>query len=265
MRAEGRNSFAALIAIVLLAGCGSNVRQAQEPDGPHLRVMTYNVNYGLPPQWGIEVIEKADADVVCLQETTPFWERSLRERLAQRYPHMLFRHESAAGGMAILSRQPIEEVFYDQPPGGWFHGWAVTTGTALGLVQLLNVHLHPPLNEHGSASPVAYLQTPQTRRGEIEFLHQKLDSTLPTIVLGDFNENDTGDALRYLSEQGLANCLGQFDRRTNTWRWQTSVLSLTGRYDHILYSPQLKCFSAKVVAEGSSDHLPVMAVLGARD
>jgi endonuclease/exonuclease/phosphatase family metal-dependent hydrolase len=224
--------------------------------------MTYNVNYGLPPQWGIEIIQNSGADVVCLQETTALWEESVRSQLARTYPHMLFKNEPAAGGMAILSRQPIEQIFYEQPPGGWFHGWAVKTQTDVGEVQFLNVHLHPPLSEGGGFTGSAYFQTQNVRQNEIQYLHQKLPTGVPTIVLGDFNESDSGDAMGYLGEQGLTDCLGQFDRRSNTWRWETSVVSLEGRYDHILYSSQLKCYDAKVLKEGSSDHLPVLAVLG---
>jgi endonuclease/exonuclease/phosphatase family metal-dependent hydrolase len=225
--------------------------------------MTYNVNYGLPPQWGIDIIQKSGADVVCLQETTALWEKSIRSELARTYPFMQFKNEPAAGGMAILSRQPIEQIFYEQPPGGWFHGWAVKAQTELGEVQFLNVHLHPPLSERGSFTGSAYFQTQNVRQNEIQYLHQRLATDAPTIVLGDFNENESGDAMRYLGEQGLTDSLGQFDRRSNTWRWDMSVVSLEGRYDHILYSGQLKCYDAKVLKEGSSDHLPVVAVLGA--
>ena len=107
-----------------------------------------------------------------------------------------------------------------------------------------------------------YFQTQNVRQNEIQYLYQKLPTDVPTVVLGDFNKNNSGDTFRYLGEQGLIDSLGQFDHRSNTWRWETSVINLEGRYDHILYSSQLKCYDAKVLKEGSSDHLPVVAVLG---
>ena len=40
------------------------------------------------------------------------------------------------------------------------------------------------------------------------------------------------------------------------------LIRLAERADHILYTPQLHCTSAKVIVQSSSDHDPVAAELG---
>ena len=224
--------------------------------------MTYNVDFSSPPQQVISVIEKADADVVCLQETTSAWPSQLRSRLRSRYPYMLFHHDPPAGGLAILSRQPIKEVFHTRPPAGWFNGWAVVARTNLGDVQFLNVHLRPPKSDAGHITPRSLYKAPEQHRQEIEYLHAKLRPDLPTIVLGDFNEDDRGSAVQFLRDKGFGHALREFDPTATTWHWQKSVVRIESQYDHILYSASLRCYEAKVLREGPSDHYPVISLFG---
>src|SRR5688500_11470235 len=144
---------------MVVAGCAARPKdRASGPvEGPSLRVMTYNVNFGgAGMELAVAAIAEADADLVCLQETTPAWERVLKRALAQTYPHMQFRHSAGAGGQAFLSKFELEDDAYVRETPGWFPGWIVKTKTPIGIVQLVNVHLRPPLSEHASASPSAY-------------------------------------------------------------------------------------------------------------
>ena len=120
-------------------------------DGPNLRMMTYNVNFGgAAIDLAVAAIAEADADLVCLQETTPAWEQELRGALAGIYPRMEFRHSGGAGGQAILSKYELQEVAYVRETPGWFPGWIIKAKTPVGVVQVVNVHLRPPLSERGS-------------------------------------------------------------------------------------------------------------------
>jgi hypothetical protein len=83
---------------------------------------------------------------VCLQETTPEWERFLTRDLGAEYSFAKFRESKGrmGGGLAFLSKVPARDVAYIPSETGWFDGWIVEFATAAGPVQVLNVHLRPP-------------------------------------------------------------------------------------------------------------------------
>src|SRR4051812_32917873 len=199
-----------LLWISFIAGCTSpqTVRPLPAVSAPNLRVMTYNVNFaGSRMDLAVSAIREADADLVCLQETTPAWETLLRRQLSEIYPHMQFRTSGGAGGQAILSKYEIEGIAYVRETPGWFPGWIVKAKTSLGLVQVVNVHLRPPLSERGSVTASAYFGTGSIRREEVRLLSQKLDPQAAMIVTGDFNENDSGKAVSWLRERGFIDAL----------------------------------------------------------
>ena len=257
-----RNALVPLVLLTAVAGCG---QPAEAPSGPHFAVMTYNVNFGMPgAEQAVAAIDEADCDIVCLQETTPAWEKLLRARLGGRYPHMDFRHWRGAGGQAVLAKRPFREIDYRKPLAGWFPGWLVEADTPTGAVQVLNVHLRPPLREDGQASVGAYFSTFGTRKDEVMELLTDVDANRPAVVAGDFNESESAPAIRWAAGEGLSDALSRFDPHSNTWRWRVGSLTVRRRFDHILHSPHLHCLDARVLQRGQSDHLPVVATFQAQ-
>ncbi|HYV26946.1 MAG TPA: endonuclease/exonuclease/phosphatase family protein [Candidatus Eisenbacteria bacterium] len=258
-------AFASLaLMVTLVTGCRS-VRQAEVPTGPQVRILTYNINWGGPrPDVAAQILRQSKADVVCLQETTPEWEQYLRRELAGDYPFAEFRNSQnrAGGGLAFLSRLPAHEIAYIPSETGWFDGWIMKFETACGPVQILNVHLRPPVSDSGSWVS-GYLFTRSDRVREMERFFGKCQPGLPTMVAGDFNDGEKSAVVGWLEGKGLVNALPQFDYRTPTWEWKTSVVKLHRRMDHVLYSRELHCCSARVLRAGASDHFPVEAVFTA--
>lgn len=247
---------------------GSLGRERFEPakvpvGAPELRVLSFNINYGVghDPS-NVAAVAEADADLVLLQETTAESEVVFREALAGTYPHVLFRECCNAGGLGVLSKHPIREEAWIEPTVGWFPAWRVVVETPLGPVQALDVHLRPPMSDGGSWV-AGYFSTRDDRREEIEAFWTALDPKLPTIVAGDFNEDAQGRAIAFLGEQGLRSALPQVQPRAKTWRWQTRLGKLRLMLDHVVYGPGLQLRSAEVLDRGTSDHLPVLVVLGA--
>jgi hypothetical protein len=78
--------FVLLASAILVTGCRA-VRQAELPAQPYFRIVTYNVNWGAPrPELAVEILKHSEADIICLQETTPEWEQFLRRELEGDYP-----------------------------------------------------------------------------------------------------------------------------------------------------------------------------------
>lgn len=225
---------------------------------PDLTVATFNLNFGLAGDPDtLEALEALEADVVVLQETNPAWERSIRERLSERYPHQRFvSSDWPAGGAGVLSRHPLRRFRVSDSPVGWFPAIGVVVAAPAGDVQIIGLHLKPPVSAGGSVI-AGYFSTPAERRTEMEaHLQTLLDADSPAIVAGDFNEA-RGGGLAVARAAGLVDALR--GDRTPTWRWPVGPFVVRQKLDHVLYGPGLTCLDARVVEAGRSDHLPIVA------
>jgi len=257
-----------LLALALLAGgCATLPAPDFSPKEPHLSVVTYNINWGCPaPARVIEFLRRADADIVFLQETHRHWEEALRTHLAKSYSHFEFHEGPGAGGIAYLSKYPLKNVKLVKPVAGWFPALRADVETPIGRVQLLNVHLRPPLSNRGSVSLGVFRRIPDIHRRELALFLGHTDPKVPLIVAGDFNENEKGGSLRELLGHGYTDALSGYDTRSRTWIWRTRFgLRLSNRYDHIIYNDHLHCTGAAVPRVRASDHFPVYAVMVTRE
>ena len=252
----------AMLVLVIGLACGHPpAERPRAPDGPALRVLTYNVNFGIAgDDETIAAIRDADADLVLLQETNAAWEHALRAALSDRLPGMIFRHRGGAGGLAVLSRLPVVEAEFFAPVGeGWFPAARVVVQAPFGRVQALSVHLRPPVSDGGSFLSGAFT-TPAVRFGEIRDFFARLAPAYPTLIAGDFNEEEDGDAVKFLVGKGLISALARYAPGQPTWRWPTPIGTLHKQLDHVLYDARLEAVSAEIRSRGRSDHLPVIAV-----
>jgi endonuclease/exonuclease/phosphatase (EEP) superfamily protein YafD len=251
------------VLIVLLASCGERVVApvVAPRDGGQLRVMSYNVNFGIAGDPStIDAIETVDADVVLLQETNDAWERALVARLGARYPHRRFAPpvDWVAGGMGILSRHPIESLDTLTAPRAPFFAWRVVLDTSLGRIQVFNLHLRPPMSDGGSWV-VGYFSTREARLHEIQHHLEALDPRLPALLVGDFNEEGDGRAMSYLAERGFADAIARFHGKRRTWEWPVGSITLRFQLDHILHDAHFVPVSAAISEGGRSDHKPIWA------
>lgn len=251
--------------LMLFGGCQSLPRADFTPEGTSIKFITYNVNMqGYAPRIA-EFLRKADADIVCLQETHNQWESFLHEHLTELYPYRVFHNVMGGGGISILSKHPLGEQQVIHSEAGWFPALYVVASTPMGEIAVLNVHLKPPVSDKGSVSAYALINTPQIHEKEIMEFLDALASNSPLIVAGDFNENDSGKACQWLAGQRYTDSLSLFDRKSPTWIWRTkSGFVLKGRYDHVFIHPKLQCSGAGVFTVRASDHEPVLTVLQRR-
>lgn len=225
--------------------------------------MSYNVNFGIagdPPT--IAAIADAAADIVCLQETNEVWEHALVETLGGRFPHHRFRAppDWPAGGFGILSRHPIVRI--DELPNvaGPFIAWRIVLDTPLGRIQVLSLHLRPPMSDGGSWV-VGYFSTREVRVREVQYHLEALDRSLPTLIVGDFNEEADGLAVRYLTDRGYTDAITTHRGNEPTWSWPVGSMTLRFQLDHLLHDEQFVAVAAHIVDAGRSDHKPIWADL----
>ena len=112
----------------------------------------------------------------------------------------------AGGGLGFLSRTQFSEVAYIPSDTGWFDGWVMQFSTAAGPIQMLNVHLRPPVSDSGSWAS-GYLSTRDDRVREMERFWTQRREGVPTLVAGDFNDGENSQVLQWLKERGMVNAL----------------------------------------------------------
>lgn len=287
---EGRRRFLRrwtlpACATGLLAGCmmppppwsPPRVEPVLNPQAPAALIVSANVNlHGVEHQRTADALLATQGDVLFLQETTAAWEAYLESRpdIAGRYPVRRYRHDWSAGGQAVLSRWPVAERAWIPSPADLYPAWHVEVETPFGPLQVLAVHLAPPVTETGHWRFGVAVNSKADRRCEIRHYWETIgpDDAGPLIVLGDFNESTRGPAHRWLAANtDLEPAIDAFDRTTASWRWQVAgVIPMRRRVDHIFVSPELHVHAAGVYTgrgdgsgpEPGSDHRPVWALVG---
>lgn len=248
------------ILLCFLAGCRSLPTADFSPDEAHAKIVTYNVNWGFSrPQAVAEYLDRVDADVVFLQETHSDWEAFLTRQLRTRYPFTVFRDGWGAGGIAFLSKYPIENIQLVDSSAGWFPALYGEARLPIGVIQLLNVHLRPPLSDEGRATIYGLYRTPGIHSAEIRDYFHQVDLARPVIVAGDFNEEESGRAIQWVIGKGFVDGLSTYDRYTTTWQWVGGLLRR--RYDHVLVNEHLDFSGARVDDVNASDHEPIVVVV----
>lgn len=263
----------ALLSLALLS-CASAPDAPRSPRSeqraPQYLVKSYNVEWSRHADpTVIEAVGAGGADIVCLQETTPKFEPVLRERYATQYPHQLYQHNrprTGATGLAVLSRYPLVDRGHHSSPYGWHPAWHVEVETPSGPVQILHVHLRAKLS--GRSNDLAALLTLRgDHLDEIAHYMRFTAPDKPTLVVGDFNEEPDGAAIRFLERRGFQNALPRFRPEQHTWRHPLLAWELRQTLDHILFDRGFEVVDARVLDAGRSDHLPLVARLevSARD
>jgi len=253
-----------------MASLGSPIGMPDKPadkpaaESDPIVVVSYNMLFAIPgDEDTLAALRSAQADIAVLQEITRGWERALRDRMADRYPHMLFHAGGRAEGYAVLSRWPLTEGDLLRSPVGFFPAGRVLIDTPAGRVQLFALHLRPPVSDR-SAPFGGLFTTGKDRRKEVEAYWAHADPDLPTLAAGDFNEDRSGGAVGFLREQGLTSALPAVDPDATTWRWDTPNGQIRWQLDHVMFDGRFELKSAEVIQAGNSDHLPVVARLRLR-
>lgn len=261
-------AFLCLFALGFVC-CHKATRATRLPllNEPTLTVMTYNVNYGRAgdPE-ALRLLKERPADLVFLQETNLAWQSQLQAQLVSIYPHQFWYDRPRAGGQAVLARRPFTVRQVLPSPTSWFPALRIEAQTPLGEIEVLAVHLHPPITEEGSWL-FGYFRTDGARLQEIEKFTAGLGAKLPTLIVGDFNEGTSGAALSYLEAHGFRSALPEFAPEAATWHWPLGSIELTAQLDHVVYDRGLEPLTAAVLRAGHSDHEPVRATFAraARD
>lgn len=236
--------------------------------GETFRIATFNINYGnVNLNDIVRTIRKANADVICLQETTNAFrndsETRLKREFLKTHPYIYFVGHNgryAAERFGFVSKYPLADKRFVPPVHGLFGTCFATVILPDGNVRLANVHLSPFQVARGSNAVRAFkaISAVESRHKlEIEAIARNVNAKVPTIVCGDFNSLSTFVAPRTLSGLGLQDSFASVTETADshpTWRWPIKGMPVQFRIDYIFHSSHFETAKSEVLPTVGSDH-----------
>ena len=251
-------------------------------------IVTWNVNSlrARMPRV-LEFLERANPDVVCLQETKVVDELFPREPLEELGYHVAIHGQKTYNGVAILSRSPIEDVTTGIP--GTDHPEARVIAGVVDGVMLLNLYV-----VNGKEVGADKYDYKLGWMGDVAgYVAERFPMDERVVVTGDFNvtfddrdvydpekwrdkilcSQPERDALARIMEPGLGDALRKHTDEAGIYTWwdfRTFGFKRGNglRIDHFLLSPPALDACTEVVVdlearggEKPSDHAPVICTL----
>ncbi len=254
-----------------------------------MKIATWNVNslkVRLPHL--LDWLNQTRADVVCLQETKTEDANFPRAEIEAAGYHVAFAGQKTYNGVAILSRQPLQEVQVGIP--GLADEQKRVLAASVGSLRVINLYV--PNGQ--SVDSDKYQYKLNWLEALADWLQAELARHPELAVLGDFNiapeDRDVYDPIawqgqvlcseperahfRALLELGLKDGFRLFEQPEKSYSWwdyrQGAFRRNLGlRIDHILLSQPLaeRCTACTIDTaprrlERPSDHAPVVAEIG---
>ncbi len=268
-------SAVALSSILIAAVCASSgqtpeadrSRTTTRPAEPAFTVASYNINYGNADLKTVaETIRKADADLVCLQETNRVSQRYLLRSLSKAYRYSFFRGGNrAADGFGFLSKTPIRKPYRLPAKYKYFETWFCTVKLDGKDVRIVNLHLRP-FNARGlktiGQAVKRMSEAEMWRMKEIAYIRAAIGKKTPVIAAGDFNAPPTMASAKYLSETGFIDSFAATnpnDTNQVTWRWRHKGIVWRYRLDYIFATKDIRPCTSRVIKSSASDHYLVLS------
>jgi endonuclease/exonuclease/phosphatase family metal-dependent hydrolase len=234
------------------------------PHRTELKIASYNINCGNPHLTAIvETIQKADCDLVCLQETTGESEAYLLKMLAKNYPYIRFQgHKGRYGAerFGFLSKLPVIDYQFIPPEHGLFGFCIADVQFNDQFIQVFTVHLQPILfpNDAGIRDMLSAIGSAEKiHSAEIEAVLKYVKKELPAIIAGDFNSVASFEGPRTLLANGFLDSFAEVNDNPEslpTWHWLTKNGELALRIDYIFHSKHFLAVEANVIKSEASDH-----------
>jgi endonuclease/exonuclease/phosphatase family metal-dependent hydrolase len=228
-----------------------------------VRIMHYNVHQGfnIDGYQDLEsiarVIEKNDADIVCLNEVSRGWIINgsadvyawLKSRLGMDYS-IFMPASDLVWGNAILSKYPLNLIKSGFLPRmdaplrrSYVYANVNLYGTGIENINLMSTHIHHIEGEG------------EKRQAQVKALIEEWGGSGRTVICGDFNAVTGDTEISMMEQAGFIDsqlALGKQDELT--WIFYEPY----ERIDYIWVTPDIDISGLNVTYSRASDHLPVL-------
>lgn len=234
-------------------------RSVAVPDNvSRLKLLSYNIQKdNQQVDQMLRIIRDADADIVAIQELTPWLSDAAEEQLAQTYPYRALHPQSDYSGQGILSKFPLANDEFWQINLGHQRVDVDWNGQTIGL---FNVHpMHPIRGLRFDG---------QSRAEEIDDVLRRAEAVnTPLLIVGDFNMTNLSDdyarvTARYEDAYKNVGWGMGFTFPNFATAFHVKYFPPIARIDYIFHDANFKPVEVYVgVDSGGSDHFPIYATL----
>ena len=253
-------AFAALFGGLFLPAARPAPACADGTGGcPTLTVMTLNAGKIVPDMDAFAAtLREHSVDVIAIQELSTAFEAALGDALLDEYPHRVL-YGAGVDGIGLLSRFPItsHDLFYLEL--GAFPYLEVTLDVDGQPLTVFSAHPPPPAYGLGRGYRTRAIV-------DMPGLLARIDTSQPTLVLGDFNATDQSAEHRLLTRAGLQDAFreagwGFGSTFPGAGRAGSLPAPPVVRIDYVWATSHFAVSRAWVGPAVGSDHLPVLAEL----
>ncbi|MQA94816.1 MAG: endonuclease/exonuclease/phosphatase family protein [Streptosporangiales bacterium] len=229
------------------------------PDGPRLRVLSLNLEYGeADPRQVVGLVKTHRADVLSLQEAdAAAVERLEGAGLREWLPHRVALDGTAWAAGALYARYPLKRLPEWDPSAEFRMPYARMDVPGAPPVEIMSVHPTPPSSETG----VRWLREGLARMPSAERHKGSAGTATVRILAGDFNSTLDHAAFRQVVDRGYVDAAAQRGAGFAA-TWPMEGASLPGvALDHVLADARVRVEDFRVGKVGGTDHTPVYARL----
>ncbi len=227
-------------------------------EAPSLHLLSFNINKdNKQVDQMIRIIRESNADVVTIQELSPWLAQAADEQLAQLYPYRALHPQEDFSGQGVLSRYPLSNDEFWQINLGHQRVQFDWNGQN---ITLFNVHpIHPLRGLHFDG---------QARAEEINDVLRRAETvTDPLLIVGDFNMTNLSDDYGRVTDR-YADTYEQigwgmgFGFPNFAVAFHIRFVPPLARIDYIFHDAHFQPIEIHVGNDsGGSDHFPVYATL----
>ena len=219
-------------------------------EAPHLRVASANVRFDNTEHGPLLAeLRRSRADIIVLEEVTPSWWSAIeRSGLLATHPDTAKALRDDPGGMAILSRLPLDDVVIHRAGG-----WPIITATvhvAGRVLHLGGVHLVAPLETFA-----------RNQRAQHAITSIAASMPRPRLVIGDFNASPYNRWFDQILGLGLRDAHQAVGRPFAT-TWPNGMHHLPSLLlDHAFVDRSIVPLAVREGRGRGSDHRPIVVDL----
>ncbi len=194
----------------------------------------------------LEVIGKANPDLLLLEEVTPKWMNELAP-LKKEYKHRIAEPQKGCFGIMLLSKYPLEREKTLEIGSAGVPSIITEAHLPNGIISIIGTHPVPPIGSEFS----------RHRNSQLAALPAIVKKQkYPVVLIGDLNTTPWSPHFtKLIRESGLKNSMKGFGFQPT---WPRNIRFLRIPLDHILHTPEIEIHKRMVGGDTGSDHLPVI-------